>query len=161
MRITTNLPRAGTRMDDVWIPMSDGARLAATIWLPTDASEQPVPVVLDYKPYRKNDLNSTRDARHRYLAGHGYASVKVDIRGSGDSDGIIYDEYAPQEQLDAVEIIAWLASQPWCSGKVGMWGITSSPRCRERSSSVSPGNGARVVVPLCVKVVVPSLCGTP
>ncbi|MCB0018796.1 MAG: CocE/NonD family hydrolase, partial [Anaerolineales bacterium] len=78
---------------------------------------------LEYLPYRKNDGTARRDAdRHPYLAGHGYASVRVDIRGSGDSDGLLHDEYLPQELNDCVEVIAWLAAQPWCSGKVGMFG---------------------------------------
>ena len=66
-----------------------------------------------------------RDAlTHPYLAGHGYAAVRVDIRGSGESDGLLFDEYAQQEQDDALEVIAWLAAQPWCSGAVGMMGIS-------------------------------------
>jgi hypothetical protein len=66
-----------------------------------------------------------RDAiRHPYLAGHGYACVRVDMRGSGDSDGILYDEYLPQEQDDALEVLAWLAAQPWCNGSIGMFGIS-------------------------------------
>ncbi len=106
--------------------MPDGARLAATIWLPVDADADPVPAVLECEPYRKNDFSGMFDARHRYLAGHGYASVKMDLRGSGDSDGILYDEYLPQEQEDAVTAIAWIAAQPWCTGKVGMWGVSWS-----------------------------------
>ena len=84
-----------------------------------------MPALLEYLPYRKDDATAARDAvRHPYLAGHGYASVRVDMRGSGDSDGLLLDEYLPQEQLDAVEVIAWLAAQPWCSGAVGMFGIS-------------------------------------
>jgi uncharacterized protein len=110
---------------DVWIPLSDGVRLSARIWLPEDAEDAPVPALLEYLPYRKDDATAARDAvRHPYLAGHGYASVRVDMRGSGDSDGLLLDEYLPQEQLDAVEVIAWLAAQPWCSGAVGMFGIS-------------------------------------
>ena len=110
---------------NVWIPLSDGVRLSARIWLPEDAEEAPVPALLEYLPYRKNDVTAARDAvRHPYFAGHGYASVRVDIRGSGDSEGLLLDEYSPQEQLDAVEVIDWLAAQPWCSGAVGMFGIS-------------------------------------
>jgi predicted acyl esterase len=109
----------------VWIPLSDGARLSARIWLPEDAEDAPVPALLEYIPYRKDDATAARDAvRHPYLAGHGYASARVDLRGSGDSDGLLLDEYLPQEQLDAVEVIEWLAAQPWCSGEVGMFGIS-------------------------------------
>jgi len=106
-----------------WIPMPDGCRLAARIWLPEEAERAPVPAILEYVPYRKNDGLALRDAPiHHYFAGHGYASVRVDIRGSGDSDGILADEYLPLEQEDGVEVIRWLGSRPWCSGSVGIIG---------------------------------------
>lgn len=105
--------------------MSDRTRLAARIWLPEDAEKNPVPAILEYLPYRKNDFTALRDSiRHPYFAGHGYASIRVDMRGSGDSDGILYDEYLPQEQNDALEVLAWLADQPWCTGDAGMIGIS-------------------------------------
>jgi uncharacterized protein len=105
--------------------MTDGTRLAARIWLPEDAEGDPVPAVLEYLPYRKSDAFAKRDSYHQpYFAGHGYAGVRVDLRGSGDSDGILLDEYLPQELDDALEVIAWLAEQPWCSGSVGMFGIS-------------------------------------
>ena len=108
-----------------WITLSDGTRLAATIWLPKDAEADPVPAILEFLPYRRRDGTVLRDRQmHAYFAGHGYAGVRVDMRGSGDSDGILHDEYLPQEQADAVEVIAWLAAQPWCSGTVGMIGIS-------------------------------------
>jgi putative CocE/NonD family hydrolase len=59
---------------------------------------------------------------HHYFAGHGYAAVRVDLRGSGDSDGLLRDEYLKQEHDDALEVISWIARQPWCSGTVGMMG---------------------------------------
>jgi uncharacterized protein len=106
-----------------WIPMPDGCRLAARIWLPEEAERAPVPAILEYVPYRKNDGLVLRDAPiHHYFAGHGYASVRVDLRGTGDSDGIIEDEYLPLEQDDGVAVIRWLATRPWCSGKVGVIG---------------------------------------
>jgi predicted acyl esterase len=84
-----------------------------------------VPALLEYLPYRKGDAFAARDHRHHaYFAEHGYAGVRVDLRGSGDSDGLLLDEYLPQEQDDALEVIAWLAEQPWCSGAVGMLGIS-------------------------------------
>ncbi len=110
-------------LDHVWIPLKDGTRLAARIWLPDD--DTPVPALLEYLPYRKGDAFAVRDSRHHaYFAQHGYAGVRVDLRGSGDSDGLLRDEYLPQEQDDALEVIAWLAAQPWCSGAVGMLGIS-------------------------------------
>ncbi len=123
MNIRTEFPYPIREIEHTLIPMSDGTQLAARIWLPLGAEEQPVPAILEYIPYRKSDFTAYRDSiRHPYFAGHGYASVRVDMRGSGDSDGILYDEYLPQEQDDAVEVLAWLAAQPWCSGDVGIIG---------------------------------------
>ena len=121
-RTVTALPHATTVRDD-WITLSDGARLFARTVLPVDALEQPVPAVLEYLPYRLADGTAHRDATmHPYFAGHGYAGVRVDIRGTGNSDGILLDEYLAQEQVDACEVIAWLTEQPWCSGAIGMYG---------------------------------------
>jgi uncharacterized protein len=112
-------------IENTWIPLNDGTRLAARIWLPHTAEDDPVPALLEYLPYRKNDGTAVRDAlRHPYLAAHGYACVRVDMRGSGDAGGILYDEYLPQEQDDALEVLAWIAAQPWCDGNIGMFGIS-------------------------------------
>ncbi len=110
-------------IEHVWIPMSDDTKLSARIWMPTDAEQNPVPAILEYIPYRKNDFTALRDSiRHPYFAGHGYASIRVDMRGSGDSEGILYDEYLPQEQEDALEVLSWISEQPWATGSVGMIG---------------------------------------
>lgn len=123
MTTVTTFPRAVREMDPVWIPLRDGTRLAARIWLPADAEADPVPAILEYIPYRRRDFTAQRDAlMHPYVAGHGYACVRVDMRGSGDSDGVLTDEYLPLEHDDALEVIAWLAVQPWCTGAVGMIG---------------------------------------
>lgn len=123
MKVRTEFPYAIREIEHTWIPLSDGCRLAARIWLPENAESNPVPAILEYIPYRKNDGTAERDAvRHPYFAGHGYASVRVDMRGSGDSDGILFDEYLPQEQDDALEVLRWLAAQPWCTGAVGIIG---------------------------------------
>jgi predicted acyl esterase len=117
--------RTVREIENAWIPLADGTRLAARLWLPGDADHAPVPALLEYLPYRKRDGTVERDAlTHPYFAAHGYASVRVDVRGSGESDGVLTDEYSQQELLDAVEVIAWLAAQPWCSGQVGMFGIS-------------------------------------
>ncbi len=103
--------------------MPDGCRLAARIWLPADAETSPVPAILEYIPYRKRDFTRVRDEPiHHYFAGHGYAAIRVDVRGSGDSDGVLADEYSEQEIADGIAVIAWIAAQPWCTGAVGMIG---------------------------------------
>ena len=123
--IVTEFPRRIREIEHTLIPLRDGTKLAARIWLPTDAIGNPVPAILEYLPYRKRTGTYDRDAlMHPYLAGHGYAAVRVDIRGCGELDGLLSDEYARQEQDDALEVIAWLATQPWCSGAVGMMGIS-------------------------------------
>src|SRR5690348_173145 len=106
--------------------MHDGTRLAARIWLPPeDAPTAPVPAILDFLPYRQGDLMAARDAAiYPYLAARGYACARVDLRGTGNSEGIIGDEYTPQELRDGCDVIAWLAAQPWCDGNVGMTGIS-------------------------------------
>ncbi len=122
-KTVTDFPYEIKKLEHVWIPMSDGKRLAATIWLPENAETQPVPAILEYLPYRKDDFTAIRDSiRHPYFAGHGYASIRVDIRGSGNSDGYLPDEYLKQEQDDALEIFDWIGKQPWATGKVGMIG---------------------------------------
>jgi putative CocE/NonD family hydrolase len=123
MKDVTDFPHRIVDLPDVGIPMPDGVRLSARIWMPEDAAANPVPAVLEYIPYRKRDGTLPRDERmHPWFAGHGYAAIRVDIRGNGDSEGLMEDEYSPQELADAVEVIAWAAAQPWCSGKVGMMG---------------------------------------
>ncbi|MGE3831929.1 MAG: CocE/NonD family hydrolase, partial [Parvibaculaceae bacterium] len=125
MQTVTAFPRKVKEIENVWITLSDGVRLAARIWLPEDAEEKPVPVILEYLPYRKRDGTIVRDAlTHPYYAGHGYAGVRVDMRGNGDSEGLLFDEYTKQEQDDALEVIDWLSKQTWCSGTVGMIGIS-------------------------------------
>ncbi|MDZ7641546.1 MAG: CocE/NonD family hydrolase [Desulfurivibrio sp.] len=112
-------------IENVWLTMSDGCRLAAKIWLPADAHQAPVPAVLEYIPYRKRDHKALRDAEiHGFFAASGYAGVRVDLRGSGDSAGILRDEYLPQELEDGLEVLRWIAAQPWCSGRVGIFGIS-------------------------------------
>jgi uncharacterized protein len=125
MKRVTELPERVSLIRNEWVPLPDGTRLAARIWLPECAQLRPVPAILEYIPYRKGDGTSSGDAvMHGYFAGHGYASVRVDIRGSGDSDGVLTDEYTVQEHQDGLAILRWLAEQPWCTGSVGMIGIS-------------------------------------
>jgi putative CocE/NonD family hydrolase len=125
MRFETDTP---VPIDDnvtEWIEMDDGCRLAVRIWRPRDALDAPVPAIVEMIPYRRRDGTAAGDAtRHPYVAGRGYACVRVDIRGTGDSEGVVTDEYTERELQDACNIIAWLAEQPWCTGNVGMWGLS-------------------------------------
>ncbi len=119
-------PKAAVKhLEIVRIPMHDGVELCGQIWLPADADTHPAPVVLEYIPYRTRDAYSAADAHWgNTLAGYGIGFARIDLRGSGDSGGLLRDEYLMQEQDDAVEIIAWLAAQPWSNGSVGMRGIS-------------------------------------
>ena len=121
----TSHPEDVQEIETAWIPLSDGNRLAARIWLPACAKERQVAAVMEYIPYRRRDLSRSRDEpMHRYFAERGYASLRVDLRGSGDSDGLLEDEYTRQEWDDGVEAIAWIAAQRWCNGSVGMIGLS-------------------------------------
>jgi predicted acyl esterase len=107
--------------------MSDGVRLAATLYMPGRlAAGDLVPPILEYLPYRKDDAMVDRDYDlYSYMAPRGYVGARVDIRGTGASEGTVpEDEYTEQEHRDGIEVIAWLASQPWSNGNVGMWGIS-------------------------------------
>jgi len=107
----------------IWIPVRDGTRLAATLYRPK--SDEAFPAILEYIPYRKDDWYVPFDRHiHYYLARRGYIGVRVDIRGTGSSEGVAENEYAPQEQLDGYDAVEWLAKQDWCTGEVGMWGIS-------------------------------------
>ena len=125
MRHVSTFPRPVRQIMTQWIVMADGCRLAARIWLPEDAEADPVPALLEYLPYRRRDGTTQRDSLTQpWMAGQGYAAVRVDIRGTGDSDGVMRDEYDGPEMDDGVAIVEWLAAQPWCTGDVGMWGIS-------------------------------------
>ncbi|MER8996159.1 CocE/NonD family hydrolase [Mesorhizobium sp. M0678] len=113
-----------TVIENQWIPLKDGTRLAARLWLPDVASVAPVPAILEFLPYRKRNGTSQRDeANYPMLAAAGIAGIRVDLRGAGDSEGVL-DGENKQELPDAAEIIAWIAAQSWSNGNVGMWGIS-------------------------------------
>lgn len=117
--------RSFTTIENQWITLKDGTRLAARIWMPDGADTDPVPAVFEFLPYRKRDGTSARDeSTYPVFAAAGIAGVRVDIRGSGESDGIIDGEYTELELANACELIAWIAAQPWSNGSVGMMGIS-------------------------------------
>jgi uncharacterized protein len=111
-----------------WIPMEDGVRLAASLYLP-EAVEggEAAPVVLEALPYRKDDVTASyRPEYERLCHEHGYVVARVDLRGTGSSEGVATDEYPASEQADLCRVIDWLASQPWATGAVGMHGTSYS-----------------------------------
>ncbi len=117
----------GVRVEHAWIPMKDGVRLAASLFMPTGAAKgEKFPALLEYLPYRKDDDTAAGDYPiHSYFAQRGFVGVRVDIRGTGQSEGLTPDrEYSQQEQEDGLEVIDWLAHQPWSNGNVGMFGIS-------------------------------------
>ena len=101
--------------ENTWIELQDGRRLAARLWLPDSAQKNPAPAILEYLPYRLRDGTAERDENnYPSFAAAGYAGVRVDIAGNGDSDGYMADEYLEDELASGEEVIEWIAAQPWC-----------------------------------------------
>jgi putative CocE/NonD family hydrolase len=105
--------------------------------LPDFSEDERVPAILEYIPYRRRDYSASRDeANHGYLAGHGYACLRVDVRGTGDSDGIHTEQWSEDYDRDGEDILQWIADQPWSNGRVGMmglsWGANTSLRMASR-----------------------------
>ncbi|MEL6682779.1 MAG: CocE/NonD family hydrolase, partial [Pseudomonadota bacterium] len=112
-------------VDDMRIPVRDGIILSARVWKPKVQNAEPLPAILEILPYRKRDGTAVRDATtHVHFAAAGYVSLRVDLRGTGESEGLFDDEYSEQELSDVEDTIAWIADQPWCSGAVGIMGIS-------------------------------------
>ncbi|GAA4843682.1 CocE/NonD family hydrolase [Kitasatospora terrestris] len=146
MRHPEAYPHSVTR-EDLRIPLPDGTELAARVWRPV--TDHPVPALLEYLPDRLGDRTAPRDAeRHPWYAGHGYASVRVDARGHGNSGGLPGDEYGEQEPADGVAVIEWLAARPWCSGRVGAFGIARGGAAALRLAALAPP-ALRAVVAVC------------
>ena len=97
------------------IPLRDGVALAATLYRPKGQTA-PAPCVFTLTPYTRQTYHD----RGLYFAAHGVPFLTVDVRGRGDSEG----EFRPslQEARDGYDVVEWLAKQPYCSGKVSMWG---------------------------------------
>ena len=110
-------------VQNVYIPLPDGIRLGATLYMPDSSNDGPFPAVIEYDPYRKDDNKVVRNWQtHSYLARKGHIGVRLDVRGTGASTGIAENEYTRQEQEDCLHALAWLADQSWCTGNIGMWG---------------------------------------
>ncbi len=136
-------------IENVFIPVGEGVKLAAQLWLPAEAERRPAPVVVEYIPYRKRD----RYRRYglywgRTLAQYGVAYARVETRGSGDSTGLLTDEYLASEQHDAAAAIAWLAAQPWCDGAVGMRGVSWGGFSALQAAALRPP-ALKAIMPMC------------
>ena len=108
---------------DVGIFVRDGVRLSCDVYRPNRPGA--FPAVLEHIPYRKDDLMTSEDrANGRYLGERGIATVRLDVRGTGNSGGVALDEYTAEEQEDGAEAVAWIAEQPWCNGNLGSWGVS-------------------------------------
>lgn len=113
-------------LENEWIPVADGTRLAVRVFLPEDAVRHPVGAILDYHAYRRrtSPMRQQDEAVGAWLVPRGFALVRVDVRGSGESDGVVTNEYDRAEQADVPAILDWIGSQPWCTGRVGMRGLS-------------------------------------
>lgn len=125
IKTVQTLPQAFHVDPDLQIPLADGRILSARLWLPDSATSQPVAAVVEYDPYRHRDASYPRDTLiHPWFAGHGFASIRLQPAGAGESTGRPMDEYVAREQDDCVEALAWIAAQHWCSGKTGLFGMS-------------------------------------
>ncbi len=140
---------APVRTEHVRIPMDDGVDLAATLYLPDAPGGGPMPAVLESIPYRKDDWTLSRDwPLHGAFAATGYASCRLDVRGTGSSRGIAEDEYTEREILDNLAVIDWLATRPWSSGAVGMFGISWGGFSALQAAMRRPP-ALRAIIPAC------------
>jgi putative CocE/NonD family hydrolase len=108
----------GDPIDFHWgekIPLRDGVKLNATVYRPLGQHE-PLPCIFTLTPY----ISQMYHERGMYFAAHGYVFLTIDVRGRGNSEG----EFTPllQEAKDGFDIVEWLAKQPYCNGKITMWG---------------------------------------
>ena len=132
---------------NVLIPLSDGVNLAADLFLPESA--RPVPCLVSYYPYHKDDLiGALFDHPNRYFAARGYASLLVDLRGLGNSEGAAWDVGDAREAADGAEIVEWAAVQSWCDGSVGMWGMSYGGITSFKTAALNPPH-LKAIVPMC------------
>ena len=114
------------KITEVQIKMSDGIKLAADIYWPAGADKKNrFPVLLEYTPYRKDESRARNYSLYSYFLEQDYLVVRVDMRGTGNSEGVtIPYEYSDIELDDGEEIIDWLSKQEWSTGSIGMFGIS-------------------------------------
>lgn len=135
--------------EPIWVRVKGGLKLAGRLWLPDGAAGERFPVVFEYIPYRTHDSYRLIDDHWGpQLAAGGVAFARVDIRGSGNSEGLLDDEYLESEQRDGVEIIAWLSRQPWCNGNVGMRGLSWGGFSTLQVAALRPP-ALKAIMPMC------------
>lgn len=148
MTVVDTFPFTVQHIDHCWIPLRTGERLAARVWLPEVPQGERVPAILEYIPYRRRDYSASRDeANHGYLAGHGYACLRVDVRGTGDSDGIHTEQWSDDYDRDAEDVLRWIAEQAWSDGRVGMMGLSWGANTGLRMASQCPPE-LKAVIPV-------------
>ena len=127
------------------VPLSDGETLAVDAYLP---AEQPSPAVVSYYPYHKDDvIGGFFEYANRYFAEQGYAAVLADFRGLGNSSGLPGEAMNAREADDGAELVEWIASQPWCDGSVGMWGLSYGGITSFKTAAVRPPH-LKAIVPV-------------
>ncbi len=121
-------PEYDIKLEEARIMMPDGVRLSVDLYMPGGGSaDEKYPVILQYDPYRKIEGRDGDMNRYSYFVRRGYIVVRVDIRGSGNSEGhVVPYDYSDQELDDGEVIIDWLSKQPWSNGNVGMIGVSWS-----------------------------------
>lgn len=125
----------------VRIPMSDGTELNATIYRPANSST-PLPTIFTLTPYVADSYHD----RAMFFAANGYVFASIDVRGRGNSQG----EYTPQgtkEGQDGAAIVRWLADQPFCDGRVAMWGGSNAGWNQWMTAGELP-DALRTIVPI-------------
>src|SRR5947209_9299083 len=136
---------------DCRVPARDGIWLSANVWLPrarADAPGQRFPAILEMIPYGKDSWRRNADtARGEWLAARGFALCRLDVRGTGSSEGVALDEYTEAETLDGYDAVEWLAAQAWCNGRVGMWGLSYGGFTSIQVAALRPPH-LRAIVPI-------------
>lgn len=132
---------------NVLVPMRDGVALAADVLRPQ--SSHRVPAILNFGPYHKDGRGGRLavDSVHRHFAALGYAGVTADLRGLGNSGGTSPGAFAPGEGQDGHDLVEWIAAQPWCDGRVGMWGV-SYPGITALSTAATQPPHLQAIVPI-------------
>jgi uncharacterized protein len=112
---------------DVRVPMPDGIDLLGNLYVPIgEGSPTVAPGILTMIPYHKDGRGGLGmlDGYHRHFASRGYVVLHLDLRGTGSSEGEIMRTLDGRERLDGHHVVEWMAEQEWCTGSIGVWGIS-------------------------------------